>query len=141
MRGRPPKHIATLPPTEDLFTQLRLDAGTRTLGQLIQEREWAFHEIEQLRHQIELLRSQSSLPELSPHSTGAERSNGCGNSFIYSSTNAFLTGKQIRTNLGISNSTLYRWVAECGFPKPINLGGRAVRWRAMDVRSWIEASR
>lgn len=41
--------------------------------------------------------------------------------------------------LGISETTLRRWIAEAGFPKPRQLGPRAVGWRASDVVGWIDA--
>jgi hypothetical protein len=40
---------------EDMLDRLRLDPGSRTLGQLLQERQWALQEITRLR--AELLRT------------------------------------------------------------------------------------
>ena len=37
----------------DMLDLLRLDAGTRTLGQLLQEREWAYGEITRLRQEVQ----------------------------------------------------------------------------------------
>jgi hypothetical protein len=37
---------------QDMLDLLRADPGTRTLGQLLQEREWAYGEITRLRHDL-----------------------------------------------------------------------------------------
>lgn len=45
----------------------------------------------------------------------------------------------VLTILGISETTLRRWIAECDFPRPRQLGPRAVGWLAGDVMQWLEA--
>lgn len=40
----------------DILNQLRIDPGQRTLGELLQDREAALHEIRLLRREIERLR-------------------------------------------------------------------------------------
>jgi hypothetical protein len=37
--------------TQDMLDLLRLDPGTRTMGELVQEREWAYGEITRLRRE------------------------------------------------------------------------------------------
>jgi len=39
----------------------------------------------------------------------------------------------------ISRATIYRWVKEGSFPKPIHLGANMVRWKVSDVEEWIVA--
>lgn len=38
---------------------------------------------------------------------------------------------------GLSRSTIYAMIAEGAFPKPIQLGKRAVGWREADITGWI----
>lgn len=40
---------------------------------------------------------------------------------------------------GLSAATIYRKVAVCEFPRPVRLGQRCTRWKAADVRAWIQA--
>ena len=39
----------------------------------------------------------------------------------------------------ISRATIYRWVKEGSFPKPIHLGANMVRWKASDIDAWVIA--
>jgi len=39
----------------------------------------------------------------------------------------------IKTNTGLSRSTIYLRIAQGEFPKPVSLGGRAVGWPAHEV--------
>jgi prophage regulatory protein len=41
--------------------------------------------------------------------------------------------------IGISNSTLYAWMDSGLFPKPIQLGPRAVGWLESEIAAWVEA--
>lgn len=41
--------------------------------------------------------------------------------------------------LDISETTLRRWMNDDGFPRPKQLGPRAVGWLAVDVTTWLEA--
>ena len=38
---------------------------------------------------------------------------------------------------GIGKSTLWRWIREGRFPKPVRLGANCVAWRSDDVNQWI----
>lgn len=46
--------------------------------------------------------------------------------------------KEVLGKLGISKSTLRRWIADVGFPRPRQLGPRAVGWLAAEVHRWLE---
>lgn len=41
---------------------------------------------------------------------------------------------------GLSPATLYRKLAAGEFPEPVRFGARCTRWKAADVRAWIQAS-
>lgn len=51
----------------------------------------------------------------------------------------------VKRSTGLSRSTIYLRIAQGTFPKPVNLGGRAVGWLEAEVQQWlqrrIEASR
>lgn len=38
---------------------------------------------------------------------------------------------------GLSRSTIYKWMNEGSFPKPVKLGPRAVGWREADINDWL----
>ncbi|HEJ9828973.1 TPA: helix-turn-helix transcriptional regulator [Pseudomonas aeruginosa] len=40
---------------------------------------------------------------------------------------------------GLARSTVYKYVAEGIFPKPLSLGGRSVGWLESEVHSWIQS--
>ena len=45
----------------------------------------------------------------------------------------------IKERTGLSRSTIYLRVADGTFPRPINLGARAVGWLESDIESWLDA--
>lgn len=44
---------------------------------------------------------------------------------------------EVQHRVGLGRSTIYRWMAEGKFPKPVQLGGYAVAWAEEDVNAWI----
>lgn len=51
----------------------------------------------------------------------------------------YLTADWVKRRYSISNSTLYKWIAEGHFPAPVKIGPRAVRWASVSLRKF-EAS-
>ena len=49
----------------------------------------------------------------------------------------YLRVKDIQGMLGVSKSTIYRWMDERDFPTPIKFSAKAVRWRLDDIEKWI----
>ena len=45
---------------------------------------------------------------------------------------------QVKTQTGLSRSSLYQRIAEGTFPRQISLGGRAVGWLESDIENWIK---
>lgn len=45
--------------------------------------------------------------------------------------------KEVQHRVGLGRSTIYRWMAEGKFPKPVQLGGYAVAWAQEDIDGWI----
>lgn len=47
--------------------------------------------------------------------------------------------KEVQHRVGLGRSTIYRWMAEGKFPKPVQLGGYAVAWSEEEIHEWIRA--
>ncbi|ALY86943.1 AlpA family transcriptional regulator [Pseudomonas aeruginosa] len=45
--------------------------------------------------------------------------------------------QQVMEMTGLGRSTVYKYVSENWFPKPISLGGRSVGWLESEVKEWI----
>ena len=50
---------------------------------------------------------------------------------------AILRLPQVKRRTGLSRSTLYQYIKDGYFPKPVPLGPRAVGWLESDVSDWI----
>lgn len=47
--------------------------------------------------------------------------------------------KQVKDVTGLGRSTIYKYIAEGSFPKPISLGDRCVGWLESEIYDWILA--
>jgi predicted DNA-binding transcriptional regulator AlpA len=59
-------------------------------------------------------------------------------------TNAIINGlfnvKRTRQFAGeIGTATLYKWMSEGSFPKPIRIGANRVAWRLSDLEAWRDS--
>lgn len=114
-----------------MVERLRLDPGTRTLGELLQEREWALNEIERLRNQLSRV-AQINRPSESPSDRPAARP----------PVDAAITAHrllkltEVCELAGLGRSSIYRLTAEARFPAPVRVSDRCVRWRMADVLQW-----
>jgi prophage regulatory protein len=113
----------------DIIEHLEIDAGQRTIGQLIQDRERALQEIRRLRA--------LTSPSASNRNSGV--SQVAAKSVIQ--TPAMQVDKLIRLAelcklLDMERSTIYKLKSEGHFPEPIKIGDRAVRWRLSDIQTW-----
>ncbi|MGF6153705.1 helix-turn-helix transcriptional regulator [Pseudomonas tolaasii] len=45
--------------------------------------------------------------------------------------------KDVIGSTGLGRSTIYKYVAEGAFPKPVSLGDRCVGWVESEVQGWI----
>ena len=52
---------------------------------------------------------------------------------------AILRRPQVEQRTGLSRSTLYQYIKDGDFPKPVRLGLRAVGWLESDISDWIAA--
>ena len=46
---------------------------------------------------------------------------------------------QVEARTGLSRSTLYQYIQDGLFPRPVTLGPRAVGWLESEVTAWIAA--
>lgn len=46
---------------------------------------------------------------------------------------------EVLANTGLARSTLYKYVADGAFPKPVSLGDRAVGWVESEIQDWVLA--
>jgi predicted DNA-binding transcriptional regulator AlpA len=60
-----------------------------------------------------------------------------GDAFTRVSTLA--TGGKGQGVVGVSKSTIFRWVAEGLFPAPTKLSNRVTVWRVADIRAWLQS--
>lgn len=47
--------------------------------------------------------------------------------------------KEVMDCTGLGRSTVYNYIADGAFPKPVSLGARAVAWVEDEVQDWIAA--
>ncbi len=45
--------------------------------------------------------------------------------------------KKVMEQTGLGRSSIYNFIKDGSFPKPVPLGGRAVGWLASEVEEWI----
>lgn len=45
--------------------------------------------------------------------------------------------KEVIDSTGLARSTIYKYIAEGTFPKPVSLGDRCVGWIDSEVHDWI----
>ena len=50
---------------------------------------------------------------------------------------SILRRKKVEKRVGLSRSTIYQKINEGSFPKPINLGPRAVGWIEDEIEKWL----
>ena len=53
------------------------------------------------------------------------------------SINRLLRRSDVENLCGVGPSFIYRHMADGDFPRPVQLGPRAVRWRLSDVEAWV----
>src|SRR5688500_4200514 len=99
----------------NLLKQLRADAGGRTLGELIQEREAAAQEIERLLSLLAECRSRS--PVAVPRTT-ASVEKPVGTRACWQER-ALLRLNEVSQIVGLARSTVYGRMADGTFPRPV----------------------
>ena len=123
----------------NILERLRIDPGQRTLGQLLQDREAAAHEIGRLRAEIDRLGAEGTMRA---SNRGIKPLSAM--SIVKTSEPPFRAGTLLRISdvcewLGISRSTIYKLLSDGTFPEPVRLGPRTVRWRIDAIEVWRDA--
>ena len=115
----------------DMLDRLTLDPGMRTLGELLQEREWAVGEIRRLRTDVGRLSRKEDARRIEMELVSTKEG-------FDPALNAqrLLRLAEVSTMVGLKRSSIYRYVAEGQFPPPIRVGIRGVRWKLSDVLAW-----
>ena len=54
-------------------------------------------------------------------------------------TMKFLRLPEVKSRTGFSRSSIYLFVQNGTFPRPVRIGGRAVAWLETEIDEWIEA--
>lgn len=54
---------------------------------------------------------------------------------------AWLSVKHLRHRFGVHDATIWRWVREGRFPRPVKLAGNITRWSLCDVENWEQVQR
>lgn len=44
---------------------------------------------------------------------------------------------EVMSRVGLGRSTIYRWMAEQKFPRPVRLGSHSVAWAENEIEKWI----
>lgn len=121
---------------QSLIERLRTDFARKTLGELIQEREAAAFEIERLTR--ELIRCSERVPATRgprPQQPPLAQYVDKGQA----DARKLLRLRDVCEMIGLSRSSIYLAMDRRGFPRPLRIGTRAVRWKAIDVASWLRA--
>jgi prophage regulatory protein len=119
---------------EAMWERLRIDPGKRTLGELLQEREWALQEIGRLR--LEVMRFTQSAEG---RKQAQELKDEIPQTKALPIAGRLIRLKEIKHLTGLSTSTIYKYVNENRFPKAVRLGERSVAWRGEDIQAWQQS--
>ena len=46
---------------------------------------------------------------------------------------------EVLRSVGLGKTTLYKLISQGEFPRPLQLGPRAVGWRAEEVEAWLDS--
>ena len=120
---------------DEMMVRLALDARQRTLSELVQEREWALREIERLNGVLAETRNANATNSTQRATNQASTPTACA------SQPAWMRVSDVCNYLGIGRSTLYHFIDERNFPKPVKIGSRAVRWHYVDVEEWLSSAK
>jgi prophage regulatory protein len=115
--------------TDEILNRLSVDAGSRTLGELIQERQLAVSEILRLQGLLrELAKDKICKPQ-------ARRDISVSGA-VQTTSRELLALKEVCTLVALSRSTIYSLLKAEKFPPPVQVSARSVRWRRLEIDRW-----
>ena len=113
-----------------IIERLRIDPGQRTLGELIQDREAALHEIRRLQAEVDRLGTRvTKRPEVRVDQTRSSPSQ----------IRRLINIKEVCELLGISRSSVHKRLSEGTFPQSVRVGPRTVRWPLDAIEAWRDS--
>lgn len=118
-----------------LIDRLRSDFGKHTVGELLQDRAAAAAEIERLTRELSECRARGH-GRIDSRLTIAQHV--VARPVTSSNDAALLRLKHVCEIVGLSRSTIYNAIHADSFPRPIRVGGRAVRWKTADIQRWMD---
>ncbi len=121
-----------------LLQRLRTDAGRKTIGELMQEREAAACEIERLIEELDRTNPKFMSPPKARAASSTQASPKAKDRIDWRSR-ALLRLREVCEIIGTSRSTVYKGINEGTFPRAVQIGEKAVRWRSADIAAWLEA--
>lgn len=122
----------------DMLERLRTDPGHRTLGELLQERQWAVQEIERLRAASAAPSSARRVGRPFNVVRGAVSQRVTGPPTAPPSPHQMLRLPEVSKMIGLSRACIYQMIARGQFPTGVQVGARARRWRMADIAAWQE---
>jgi prophage regulatory protein len=114
----------------DMLDRLILDPGTRTLGELFQEREWSVGEIRRLRAEVDRLSRKREALRIERELEHAKGFDPAVNA------QRLLRLAEVSAMVGLRRSAIYQHISKGRFPAPVKVGDRSVRWKLADVLAW-----
>src|ERR1700692_4122769 len=96
-----------------MFDRLKIDPGHRTLGELLQERQWAVEEIGRLQKEISRLNSRRDAPAGRAHVIQDALHPNLNDPFA---GRRLLRLADVKKLVGFGGSTIYRLMSEGQFP-------------------------
>jgi prophage regulatory protein len=125
--------------SDDWLERLAQDPGTQTLGQLLQERQWALQEIVSLRAQLARPARHQDGPAPPPRVDTLQEQQRQADAL--KNPNRLVRMKELRQMIGLGPSTIYKMMQEGRFPRSVHLGERTTAWRLADILAWQETLR
>ena len=123
----------------EMLERLRLDPGSRTVGELFQERQWAVQEIERLnglgRRQAST-RAIRGAAAVNVHDDRQSQPDKSTRPLQDTSAIKLLKLSEVSNIVGLARSTIYMKIAHGEFPPGIRVSARARRWRLADIVAW-----
>jgi prophage regulatory protein len=119
-----------------MLDRLQEDPGLRTLGQLLQEREWAVHEIGRLTAEIARLNERLVSDERVASRAGQPSDGPRRIEQGPENPRRLVRMKELKQIVGLARSTIYRMMEMGQFPRSVHLSERSAAWRLADIIEW-----
>lgn len=116
---------------EDICVRLAADGLSMPISELLRERADALCEITQLRISLSAAKAKQSAPFPAGGPESVHRSGD-----LEMKPGSMLRLPDVCRVFSLSRSSVYTWIAQGRFPRPVQVGGRSVRWAADALVEW-----